>query len=209
MRRISLAAALLFLGGCASTGLNEAECRLADWRAIGFEDGARGAAAGSFGKHRKACADHGVSSSFDDYLAGHAEGLETFCRPQNGARLGASGYRYSGVCPEHLEGPFLEAHAESFGLYQRRAVLAEISRQLRASRERANDIEYLLVDRTALLLAPDLLPEERAALVVELKQLTEEKVALQASIRRLELEHAEAEQDYESYRGQPAHRALE
>jgi len=206
MQRILLTAVVLILGGCASTGMSEGECRMADWRAIGFEDGSCGAAASSFGTHRKACADHGVSANFDDYLAGHAQGLETFCRPQNGARLGADGYRYTGVCPEHLEGPFLAAHAESYGLYELRAVLDGIRRQLSAKKKRSKDVESWFVEKSAALLAPHLLPAERAAIVVELKQLGEEKYALEDSIRELEYDRVQAEQDYESYRSQIADR---
>ena len=206
MQRILWTAVVLVLGGCASTGMSEAECRMADWRAIGFEDGSCGAAASSFGTHRKACADHGVSASFDRYLAGHAQGLETFCRPQNGARLGGEGYRYTGVCPEHLEGPFLAAHAESFGLYELHAALDAISRELIAKKKRARDVESWFVEKTARLLAPQLLPAERAALVVELKQLGEEKYALEDSIRQLERDRIQAQEDYESYRSQVAAR---
>jgi hypothetical protein len=182
---------------------------MADWRAVGFEDGSRGVAANSFGSHRKVCADHGVAAGFDDYLAGHAQGLESFCRPQNGARLGGSGYRYTGVCPEHLEAAFLDAHAESFGLYERQAAINRIDRQLIANQNRISEIEYLLVKRTAQLLTPTMLPGERAGLVVQLKQLGEEKGALEESIHHLEHERAVAEEDYESYRSQVAYRELD
>jgi hypothetical protein len=189
--------------------MSEAECQMADWRAVGFEDGSRGVAASSFGTHRKVCADHGVAAGFDDYLAGHAQGLESFCRPQNGARLGGNGYRYTGVCPEHLEGAFLDAHAESFGLYERQAVINGIDRQLIASQERISRIDYLLVKRTARLLAPNVLPAERAGLVVQIKQLGEEKMALKESIHHLEHEREEAQEDFDSYRSQVAFRELD
>lgn len=206
MRRILAAAVLLVLGGCASSGMDKAECRMADWRAIGYEDGARGAGADSFGLRRKACAGHGVAAKFDDYLVGHAQGLEVFCRPQNGYRLGTGGYRYSGVCPAHLEGPFLAAHTDGYGLYERQATLNNISRQLQYSRARSKEIEYLVVEKTALLVSPTVLPTERATIAVELKQLAEEKVEVEQSIRRLERDHAKAERNYQNYRSQFANR---
>lgn len=208
MRRSVTVALALLLGGCASNGMSEAECRMADWRAIGFEDGSWGRAASSFGGHRKACADHGVASSFDDYLAGHAQGLETFCRPENAARLGASGHRYSGICPEHLEAAFVDAHAESYGLYERHAALDGIGRRLNAKRNRAKTVEHLVVQKTAKLLAPGLPGAERASLVVELKQLGEERHALEEAIHHLELDYADAEREYESYRSRIASSAL-
>jgi len=202
--RIFLAAALFGLGGCATPGMNEAECRTADWRAVGFEDGARGTDASAFGAHRRACAEHGVSPGFDAYLAGHAEGLERFCRPENGARLGASGHRYGGVCPAHLEDAFVEAYAASFALYEHEQRIAQIDRLLTAKRQRVRAIEVLLVEQTAHLVAPHVPPAERASTLVSLKQLREEQTALQAAIHQLEHERVDAVRDYERHRAQLA-----
>jgi Arc/MetJ family transcription regulator len=209
MRRISQFAALLVFAGCASTGMGEAECRMADWRAVGFEDGAGGLGPESFGDHRRACADHAVSPSFDAYLAGHARGLEVFCRPQNGARLGASGIRYSGGCPEPLEGPFLAAYTESFGLYERKTTLDGIRQRLRSKRARSQQIERDLVEKTAQLVAPALPAAERAAIGVDLKHLGEERAAVETAIRRLVRERVEAQDEYESYRSAVANRAVD
>ena len=49
---------LLLITGCAS--LDKQECRLADWRMIGYEDGAAGRSGTRIGDHRAACAQHGV-----------------------------------------------------------------------------------------------------------------------------------------------------
>ncbi len=206
MRRILAAAVLLVLGGCAGSGMDEAECQMADWRAVGYEDGARGAGADSFGLRRKACAGHGVAANFDDYLVGHAQGLEVYCRPQNGYRLGTGGYRYSGVCPAHLEGAFLAAHTDGYGLYERQAALNNISGQLQYNRERSREIEYLMVEKTTLLVSPTVLPTDRAAIAIQLKQLAEEKAEVERSIPRLERDHAKAERDYQNYRNQLANR---
>ncbi len=97
-----LIAQSLTLAACAN-GMNSAECVTADWRAIGYEDGAQGRGTGSFGARRKACAEHGVTPDFQAYMAGRYKGLAQFCRPQNGYRLGTKGYRYTGVCPVELE----------------------------------------------------------------------------------------------------------
>ncbi len=206
MQRILAITVLFVLAGCASKGMDEAQCRSADWRAIGYEDGARGLGTQAFGKHRRACAEHGVTAGFDAYLGGHGEGLAVYCRPQNGYRLGIGGYRYSGVCPAHLEAAFAAAHADGFGLYQRKTALNRIGRRLSTNKARAKEIEYLLVEKAALVISPTLLAPERAALAIELKQLGEEKVEIEQSILRLERDHAEAQRDYEQYRGQLADR---
>jgi hypothetical protein len=176
------------------------ECATADWRAVGYEDGVEGRSAAYFGTRRKACAEHGIKADFDAWLAGRGEGVAHFCRPQNGYQLGLEGGPYSGICPAALEAPFLAAHAEGYGLYERGAAIDQIRRQLRQSQERARSIEYSLAERTALLIAPDLLPAERATVVIDLKQLTEEKIDLERSIDQLEHDYAAAELEYEHYR---------
>ena len=87
---MALTILLFALGGCA--GMDREECRTADWRAIGYEDGVQGQSAAYFGTRRKACAEHGITADFDAYLAGRAAGLAHFCRPQNGYQLGVQGH---------------------------------------------------------------------------------------------------------------------
>jgi len=206
MRRILATALLLALAGCSSSGMSKAECRATDWRAVGYEDGAQGYSAEAFGKRRKACAEHGVTAKFDAYLAGHAEGLARFCRPQNGYQLGTRGYRYTGICPAHHEGAFLAAHTDGYGLYERRSAVNRIGKRLGSNRQRASEIEYLVVEKTTLMLSPTIPPTERALIAVELKQLAEEKTDVERAILRLEVEHAAAERDYQAYRSRIANR---
>ena len=199
MRRMALTIIfLLALGGCA--GMDAEECRTADWRAIGYEDGVQGQSAAYFGTRRKACAEHGVTADFDAYLAGRAAGVAHFCRPQNGYHLGVQGQPYAGVCPAELEPAFLAAHGDGYGLYERSATLERIRKRLYHSRERAKSIEHRLAASTALLMAPDLVTAERATVVVELKQLSEERINLARSIDRLEHDYDAAELDYENFR---------
>ena len=186
------------LAGCA--GMDADECRAADWRAIGYEDGIQGQSAAAFGARRKACAGHGITADFDGYLAGRGEGLAHYCRPQNGYNLGAQGHRYAGVCPAGQEEVFLEAYAEGYGLYERSAEVDRIGKSLRRHEKRLSEIDYLLAERTTLLIAPDLETGERAALVVELGQLTEERVELERAIDQLGQDYAAAELEYEAYR---------
>ena len=206
MRRILATVVLLALGGCAGSGMEEAECQTANWRAIGYEDGAHGRGPDAFGERRKACAEHGVAAKFAAYRAGHGEGLEVFCDPYNGYNLGTGGYRYGGVCPAHLEGPFLAAHADGYGLYERQSALTAIGNKLKYSKVRINQIEQLAVDKTAHLVSPTLSPAARAATTIELKQLFEEKAELEASLHQLERDYAKAEREYETYRRETAAR---
>lgn len=206
MRQILAVTALLVLAGCSATSMSKAECKTADWRGIGYEDGAKGRSSDTFGARRKSCAEHGVAANFDAYLGGHEQGLAVFCRPQNGYRLGSKGYRYSGACPGHLEQEFRTAHADGYGLYERRKARDGIARELRHSKRRAGHVEDELIKNTARLASPVMSPAQRTNLAIDIKNLAEEKVKLQQHIQQLEHDHAVASEDYEAYRSQVASR---
>jgi hypothetical protein len=188
----------LALASCS--GMDAAECQIADWRAIGFEDGVQGRSPAYFGTRRKDCAEHGVAARFDAYTVGRAEGLAHFCRPLNGYHLGTQGYEYSGICPSDQESAFVAAHADGFGLYQRHAALRSIRKRLDYSKRREQTVEQLLADKTVRVIGSGLAADERAALAVDLKQLAEEKTELKHSIAQLEREEFAAARDYDAYR---------
>lgn len=208
MRRILATAFLLVLGACSSskTFMSEAECQTAEWRAIGYEDGAQGLGPTVFGKRRKACAEHGVTAKFEAYLSGHEEGQAYFCRPENGYRIGSKGYRYNGICPPHLEGPFMDAYTDGFGLYERRIARDNSARELAQSKARIRQIEHLVVQKSGAMFSPLMLPTERVSLAVEIKQLAEEKANLEDAIPRLEQDYADADREYQDYRASIADR---
>lgn len=206
LRFITSCALALVLSGCARTGMNQAECRTADWRAIGYEDGSRGRGANALGARRKTCADHGVTPNFAAYMDGHGQGIAEFCRPQNGYRLGSSGYRYGGVCPAALEPAFLDAHADGFGLYRRRATVNRLRNRITHKHNRSKKIERLMAKKTAALILSNTPPSQLLTLGVELKQLAEEQVGIKRSISELEIDLEQAEHEYRGYFESLAHR---
>ncbi|MBU6951081.1 DUF2799 domain-containing protein [Hahella sp. HN01] len=107
VRRIFVVAALLNLSACAT--MNENECRNADWRVIGYEDGVAGRSATYLSQHREACSDYNVSPDLDAYRAGFDDGARNYCKPQNGFDLGRGGNAYKGQCPPDLEPVFMRA----------------------------------------------------------------------------------------------------
>ena len=162
--------ALLLLAGCAS--LDKDECRTADWRAIGLEDGAQGRTLERLGDHRKACAKHGVTPDTDRYIAGRTEGLATYCTPDNGYRVGRSGEAYRGVCPELSIPAFVAAYNRGRELYTLHARLASVEREIAS-------LKASLKDGVRS-------PRERADQVERLEALTRESEQLDARIARLE-----------------------
>ncbi|WP_109764524.1 DUF2799 domain-containing protein [Pleionea mediterranea] len=105
----------LFLTGCAS--LSKEECMAADWRTIGFEDGAKGRLLQRIGEHRESCAEYGIAPDFDAYRQGHQEGVSRYCNANVGYSVGRRGASYNGVCPSEFEAEFLVAYREGKRVY--------------------------------------------------------------------------------------------
>lgn len=118
-RKMAIVALVLLTGGCAS--MSEEECLVADWRALGYEDGAAGRTVAQLGERRQACAEYGVRPDTGAYRAGRSEGLRLYCTEQRGFRLGRSGRTYNGVCPAGLEAPFLHAYQAGRDIYRAQA----------------------------------------------------------------------------------------
>lgn len=107
---------LLFLAGCAS--LSKDECAIADWYAIGIEDGSNGQDMSRLGAHRKACAKVGVTPDTDRYTEGRLVGLQSFCTYQRGYSAGKWGRSSQTVCPAGpLEAEFIRGYNAGLPLY--------------------------------------------------------------------------------------------
>ena len=116
-----------------------------------------------------------MTPDFAAYLHGRGQGLVQYCRPPNGYALGARGQAYRGVCPESLEAPFVAAHADGMGLYERHRAVKRAAKRLYRAEARARRIEHLLVEKTQALISPKTRPQSRLSLALDLKQLTEKR----------------------------------
>ena len=124
-----LLAVLGVISGCSTMSADE--CATADWRTIGYEDGAAGLEASAISRHRKACAKHGVTANFDAYEAGRHEGLRQYCRPANGYKVGRKGTTYNGVCPRDMEDEFLAAYEDGYEHFRLQKAVQDIQRDIR------------------------------------------------------------------------------
>lgn len=182
--RLAMALSLFALAGCA--GMSANECALADWQAVGYEDGVQGRSSDKFGSYRKNCAKHEVAPNFQAYQSGRDAGLREYCQPTRGFREGSRGAKYVGVCPADLEGDFLDGFNDGRTLYELEFAVKSGQRQIEHRKSRMKDIESELAKIMATLLLEDTPGEERAALVVETKQLAEERVALGGEVENLQ-----------------------
>lgn len=199
---IGASLAILVLSGCAS--MSSDECMTADWRAVGYEDGARGYTTEQFSKHRKACASHGVTPSFDDYQAGRDQGLVEYCQPGRGFDVGASGGRYYGVCSVNLEPDFLDAYNVGHHLHVLRSNVNNASSSISVKEGELKRVEDDAVKKGAALIADETTTEDRIILLADLKNLSERTGELEAEIEHLYEQRARSRVELENYQASVA-----
>ena len=157
-RSLMIGVGATVLAGCA--GMSQNECALADWQAVGFEDGSKGQGTAAFGARRQACAKHGVTPDFEAYRAGRRAGLEEYCQPRRGFSEGRRGAQYAGVCPASLEDDFLDGYTEGRTLYQLEYSVRNTERQIRHHEARIKEIDRELADIAAAVLVNETTSEE-------------------------------------------------
>ncbi len=181
-----IAIAALALHGCASMSKNE--CVNADWYAIGYESGVRGQSEGQISAHRKACAEHGVTPNLARYLEGRETGLQRFCEPKKGYRLGRAGKGYAGVCPSGLEGEFLQAYGAGRELFDMQQNIKRLGRRVNAKRAELEKVNEEIASKQAELIATGSTPSQRALLLAQLLELQDEEKRMQSEIYYLRVE---------------------
>lgn len=168
-RWVAATALTLIFQGCASMSKNE--CVSADWYTIGYESGVRGQLEAQFSEYRKACAEHSVTPDLARYLEGRDAGLQRYCEPGNGYRLGRAGTAYAGVCPQRLEGAFRQAHSAGRELYDAQQNINRLGRRIDARQAELTRLNEELADKQAELIAAGTTPQRRALLLNELLEL--------------------------------------
>jgi hypothetical protein len=190
-RAISLCAVALVFAGCS--GMSEQACVTADWRTVGFEDGTLGRSAANIGSYRNACAEHGVAPNLDEYRAGHAEGVEIYCRDSNGFAVGHSGAVYQGVCPADLEAGFVSEYNAGRRLYELESALRNVDARIASNYRAQENIKQELTSIAASMVAADTTTEQRVAMVTRSADLGRRYGELTTEIRELERDRAVAE----------------
>jgi len=198
-RRIctSLALIVLATAGCSSMSRNE--CLAVDWRTIGYEDGVAGYPGNHIAQHRKACAKHGVQPDLTLYQTGREQGLQEYCQPANGYRLGVRGGSYGGVCPAELEGAFVSSFEAGHELYGLRARVSNAESQLDAKRRELDRVKHDIVATSATVVSDESTKQDRADALVDAADLSERAGRLKEEIRQLERDKVRYEHDLDDY----------
>jgi hypothetical protein len=189
---------LVALSGCA--GMNEQACLVTDWRSVGFEDGIAGRSEGSIANYRQQCSKHGVAPDLEQYRAGHADGVETYCRAGNGFEVGRRGGRYQGVCPARLEGDFLSAYNEGRQLYELESAVRAVEGEIAARHRRLEKLNKDLGSTSIAIIADGTSAEDRAQLLLDTASMAAEQGKIANELEALEAERALRVADLQAYR---------
>lgn len=168
------------MSSCATMGKNE--CLNAQWKSVGYEDGAKGYNASRISEYRKSCAEYNVSPNLEAYMQGRQQGLVQWCTPSNGYYQGTRGATYDGICPEALESDFEFAMSEGRAVYDyqkkihdREMLIARLYREYSAIEEQISFME-------AALISNQLTPRRRRALLDEIRTAERDRELLSNDI---------------------------
>jgi hypothetical protein len=181
--------------GCASMGKDE--CLVADWRLIGFQDGVQGKSAAAVGAYRKDCADYQVVPDLDAYQAGRREGLQQYCVPANGYRLGKAGRTYNPVCPAPAERAFRVAYNSGRDIYLARSRVNNTQSQIQQKQQAIQSLESDRQGRLMGMIQHGVTSEQRVQMLYDVTTIEKDIRAANADIAALEydLEQQQAELD--------------
>ncbi len=187
---------ILSAAGCATMDKNE--CLVADWRLVGFQDGAQGKSAATIGTYRKDCADYHVAPDLDAYQTGRREGLLQYCVPANGYRLGAAGRAYNAVCPAGTERVFHAAYNTGRDIFQARSRVNSTSSLINRKQQAIQSLEADRQDKLAEMIRQGLSSEQRVLLLYDVTNIEKDIHATNTDISVLEhdLEQQQAQLDH-------------
>jgi len=179
-------AILVVLHGCAT--LNKDECMLADWRLIGYQDGVAGKSAAEIGGYREDCAKHAVVPDLDAYRAGREEGLQQYCKVDNGYRLGTAGRGLAAVCPAALQDDFRAAYNVGRELYLARSTVNKTHSRLTSRKQTLSGLEDTRTQKLAALIADGIKSDQRVMILYDLNELQQKMNGVEEEIVGLEFE---------------------
>jgi len=171
--RALMAVGLLVLTGCAT--MNEDECRTADWKLVGFEDGTAGKPQSTIGVYRKDCAKAGVAPNLDRYQQGYAQGVSQYCVKGNGYRVGVRGGAYYNVCPKELEPAFLTAYRHGQDLYAVRRDIRNMQKTIQQDQSNLEACQQDLTNLKNVIISSQSTADERLKALTDMKGLQQQR----------------------------------
>jgi len=154
-----LGGAAALLSGCAT--MSEDQCLAGDWGGKGYQDGLNGYQGSRLEDHAKACSKVGVTPNPDAYFSARDQGLRTYCRWENGFKVGRNGSSYGGVCTPEEERDFIPAYEDGRIVHAAESALSNAESNVRSAAARIRDRENKLDAKERELRQEGLSHEER------------------------------------------------
>lgn len=165
---------MLLLASCAS--LSPEQCQNADWRQIGFADGANGMHASRIQEHASACAKIGAKPDMQAYLSGRMEGLVSYCQPENGFVVGRRGAAdNAGDCPPYVRGAFLQQYRQGREINALESQINSLRTMMENEQREARRREDRIGDIRKELRRPNVGNERRSSLLSDMERLIDRK----------------------------------
>lgn len=175
------------------------ECASADWRGLGYGDGAAGKAQANFAVREQICRNAGYEANLTAYNQGHEEGVRIFCQPEKAFQLGVAGNSTSLTCPPDLEGSFRAAFSNGRELYSARSAWESAESSVRSLfSEREGVVKKLDANEVGLIESKT--DEERARHRSEILRLRSELSSIDRRLREGEREAYFKREDYDRAR---------
>ncbi|MBU6373735.1 MAG: DUF2799 domain-containing protein [Alphaproteobacteria bacterium] len=199
---LSAAAGLAALGLSACATMEPEQCAVADWRALGVQDGEAGRSLDFFEARTRDCAKAGFASDFNTYKIGREIGLTRYCVPARGFREGLSGAGYRGVCPADLAAEFQIAFNEGARAHDVLEAVRSAESDISSAQSRLDDLARKLRMNEDALDQPNVPEAERNRLRGEIDRLHDERRSTRRRLddaysrlryARFDLERARAE----------------
>ncbi|WP_299183502.1 DUF2799 domain-containing protein [uncultured Neptuniibacter sp.] len=193
LRLLIVTGSIISLSGCAS--LNQSECVTGDWQGIGYRDGAQGKSETFVADHQQACAEYQIRVDLQAYLEGRGQGLQAYCQPGNGYRLGHKGAKYNPVCPKSLSAEFENAYREGRALYQLEQRVRQVENQIKRNDQQIDSLHKQIVQVERSLVSEGLTTSQRRKQLVELRDL--EASLQEAGDQRISLSYDLQQAEYD------------
>jgi uncharacterized protein YhaN len=194
--------ALMALAAC-ETGppMTPAQCQVADWAQVGFQDGAQGRPPERFAALEQACAAAGLPANGAAYMAGRRDGLMDFCQPDRGFRLGLSGAGYGGVCPPELDYHFRAAFSDGARAYSALNAVRAAESAISSARSERDDLQRK-IEANELGLIASKTDAERDRHRAELDRLRAERARIDERLRDAEYDARDGARDLNRVRSE-------
>lgn len=173
-KRLTAACLALLVSSCAT--LSPEQCQNADWRQIGYADGAGGLPGSRIQEHASACAKVGARPDMEAYLSGRMEGLVSYCQPENGFEVGRRGRAdNAGDCPPHVRAAFLQQYRQGREINALESQVNNLRTTLENERREARRRENRIEEIRRELRRPNVSPERRNSLLNEMERVIDRK----------------------------------